>query len=85
MTSAAGAAAAKEFDSPLIVEFGPEMNGWWYPWNGYWNGGGETNAYGDSSLPDGPERFRDAYRHIIDVMRKSRSRQYPLGLSCQLQ
>jgi len=48
------------------------MNGWWYPWNGYWNGGGETKGYGDPALPDGPERFRDAYRHIIDIMRKAK-------------
>jgi hypothetical protein len=67
-------AAAKNFGSPLIVEFGPEMNGWWYPWNGYWSGGAETEAYGDPALPDGPERFRDAYRHIITIMRKAGAR-----------
>jgi hypothetical protein len=62
-------AAARKFGTPLIVEFGPEMNGSWYPWNGSWSGGGETKAYADPALPDGPEKFRDAYRHIIDVMR----------------
>ena len=67
-------AEAGKFGSPLIVEFGPEMNGWWYPWNGYWNGSGEVKGYGDPALPDGPERFRDAYRHIIDVMRKTSAR-----------
>jgi hypothetical protein len=70
----AWATAAGEFGSPLIVEFGPEMNGWWYPWNGYWSGGGETKGYGDPALPDGPERFRDAYRHIVDIMRKAQAR-----------
>src|SRR5690606_3560391 len=33
------------------------------------NGGGETDEYGDPEIADGPERFRDAYRHIIDLFR----------------
>lgn len=65
---------ARQFGSPLIVEFGPEMNGWWYPWNGHWNGGGETKGYGDPKLADGPERFRDAYRRIIGIMREAGAR-----------
>lgn len=67
-------AAAREFGSPLIVEFGPEMNGRWYPWNAYWYGGEETTGYGDPALPDGPEKFRDAYRHIINKMHTAGAR-----------
>ena len=52
---------------PLLVEFGTEMNGDWFPWNGRYNGGAKSDAYGDPGLADGPERFRDAYRHIIDI------------------
>jgi len=52
---------------PLLVEFGTEVNGNWFPWNGQYNGAGETTGYGDPNLPDGPERFIDAYRHIIDI------------------
>ncbi len=52
---------------PLLVEFGTEMNGDWFPWNGRYNGGAETQGYGDPALADGPERFRDAYRHIIEL------------------
>ncbi len=51
--------AARNFSSPLLVEYGTEVNGMWFPWNGYWNGGGAI----------GPEKFRDAYRHIVQVMR----------------
>lgn len=54
---------------PLLVEFGTEVNGDWFPWCGYWNGAGETTGYGDPGEFDGPERFRDAYRHIIDLFR----------------
>ncbi len=55
---------------PILVEFGTEVNGAWFPWNGIHNGGGITDQYGDPSYPDGPERFRDAYRHIIDICRR---------------
>lgn len=60
---------AKAVGIPLMVEFGTEVNGDWFPWNGKWNGGDVTDGYGDPALPDGPERFRDAYRHIIDLFR----------------
>ena len=53
-----------------MVEFGTEVNGGWFPWSGILNGGAKTNGYGDPNFPDGPERFRDAYRHIIDLFRK---------------
>ena len=65
----AWAIAARDFGTPLIVEYGTEMNGSWFPWNGKWNGGNIRDLYGNPAYPDGPERFRDAYRHIIDVMR----------------
>ena len=55
---------------PLLVEFGTEVNGDWFSWSGICNGGGETERYGDSDVADGPERFRDAYRHIIDLFRE---------------
>lgn len=61
---------AKEANVPLIVEFGTEVNDDWFPWNERWNGSEETNQYGDQNLPDGPERFRDAYRYIIDLFRE---------------
>lgn len=51
--------AAREFGSPLLVEWGTEMNGEWFPWNGGRNGGPRT----------GPERFRAAYRHIVEAVR----------------
>lgn len=59
--------AAKAVPSELLVEFGTEMNGFWFSWNGTYYGAGTTDQYGDSSYPDGPEIFRDAYRHIIDL------------------
>ncbi len=50
---------AKAFGSPILVEWGTEPNGNWFSWNGKWNGG--ANA--------GPQRYIEAYRHIVDLMR----------------
>jgi beta-mannanase len=52
-----------------MVEFGIEVNADYFPWSGIWNGGGVTDQYGDPNKADGPERFQDAYRHIIDLFR----------------
>jgi len=59
--------AAKAVPANLLVEFGTEMNGFWFSWNGTYYGAGVTDQYGDNTYPDGPEIFRDAYRHIIDI------------------
>jgi len=58
---------ASNTNMPLLVEFGTEVNGDWFPWNGAYNGAGETTEYGDSSIADGGERFKYAYRHIVDI------------------
>jgi hypothetical protein len=60
---------AKNIKTGLIMEFGTEVNGSWFSWNGKYNGGGNKKEYGDPKKYDGPERFRDAYRHIIDIFR----------------
>jgi len=58
---------AKNTNSNLLVEFGTEMNGYWFSWNGTYYGKGITDKYGDNNYPDGPEIFKDAYRHIINL------------------
>jgi hypothetical protein len=50
---------AKDFGSPILVEWGTEPNGDWFSWNGKWSGG----------PGEGPTRYVAAYRHIVDVMR----------------
>lgn len=60
---------ARDAGIPLLVEFGTEVNGDWFPWNGRWNGGGRRDGYGNPRRADGPERFRDAYRRIVDLCR----------------
>jgi hypothetical protein len=63
------AAAMSRLHTPLLAELGTEVNGDWFPWNGSWNGAGETTGYGDPAVADGPERFRDAYRRIVGICR----------------
>ena len=55
----AWAREAKAFGSPILIEWGTEPNGEWFSWNGKWNGG----------ATEGPRRYIEAYRHIVDLMR----------------
>jgi len=55
---------AIEDNIPLLMDFAVEANGDWFPWSGVLNGAGETGDYGDPDYPDGPEKYRDAYRHF---------------------
>jgi beta-mannanase len=59
---------ARALGFPIMIEFGPEANGSWFPWSGTWNGR-DGDEYGERGVPDGPERFRDAFRRIISVFR----------------
>ena len=61
---------AKTDAIPLLMDFAVEANGDWFSWSGIFNGGAKTDGYGDPNYPDGPERFRDAYRHIITLFRE---------------
>jgi hypothetical protein len=50
---------AKNFGKPLIVEFGTEVNGDWFPWSAIYN---------QNPKPvDGSILFADVYRHIINI------------------
>lgn len=60
---------ARTLGVPLLISFGAEVNDEWGPWNARWNGAGQTDGYGDPAYPDGAERYRDAYRHVVSVFR----------------
>ena len=59
-------ANAAATETSLLAEFGTEVNGDWFPWNGRWNGAGRQ-GWGDPTQADGPERFRMAYRHVVET------------------
>ena len=52
--------AARATRIPLMIEFGTEANGDWFPWSGACNGG--------------PARFVQAYRHIVRIFRSEGAR-----------
>ena len=59
--------AARDFGHPMIVVFGVEMNGTWFPWSGAYYGGGQwVPEYNNWK---GPETFRRAYRYVVDRVR----------------
>jgi hypothetical protein len=58
---------AKTFGTPVIVEYGTEVNDDWFPWNGEYAGGGTLT--GSPPKAKGPAAFVAAYRHIVTVMR----------------
>jgi len=60
-----------DFGKPVLLRFGHEMNGDWYPWSGIFNGGGTLDGYGDPTIADGPERFVAAFRYIHDHFSKN--------------
>ncbi|MGB9612897.1 MAG: glycoside hydrolase family 26 protein, partial [Candidatus Margulisiibacteriota bacterium] len=49
--------AAKNWGKPLFLRFAHEMNGNWYPWSGYHNGGSAS----------GPENYKRAWRYTYNV------------------
>lgn len=50
---------AKEFGKPILLRFGHEMNGNWYPWDGVHNGN-----------EAGPNKYIKAWRYIYNVREK---------------
>ncbi|MGQ9745095.1 MAG: hypothetical protein ACUVQV_03720, partial [Dissulfurimicrobium sp.] len=47
-----------------------EMNGTWFPWSGYFYGGGKLVGHkGGVALYEGPELFKQAYRYVVDKVR----------------
>jgi beta-mannanase len=49
--------AAKDWGKPVLLRFGHEMNGNWYPWDGYHNGADAAAA----------EKYKQAWIHIYNV------------------
>jgi hypothetical protein len=64
------ARAAKATNIPMMIQFGHEVNLDSVSYNATYNGGNNKTGYGDPNLYDGPERYRDAYRHVIDIFRQ---------------
>jgi hypothetical protein len=63
------ARAAREYGKPLLVAWGYEMNGNWFPWCGVFHGGGEPDPAAGPHRHRGPDLYRRVYRHVVDRVR----------------
>ncbi len=60
--------SARAFGKPLIVSFGDEMNGDWFPWSGTYYGGSKPIP-GRPNEWEGPELFKRAFRYVVERVR----------------
>ncbi|WP_295389697.1 glycoside hydrolase family 26 protein [uncultured Thiodictyon sp.] len=60
---------ARAFGKPLLVAWGLEMNGKWFPWSGVFHGGGEPIPDSEPTRYQGPEAFKRAYCHVVERVR----------------
>ncbi|MFZ3048401.1 MAG: glycosyl hydrolase [Desulfatirhabdiaceae bacterium] len=60
---------ARTWGKPLLVAWGLEMNGTWFPWSGIFYGGGEKISAGKNTVYKGPDTFKKAYRYVVDRVR----------------
>jgi beta-mannanase len=61
---------ARAIDKPMLVSWGLEMNGQWFPWSGVHYGGGQiVSAPDQHARYAGPELFRQAYRYVVARVR----------------
>jgi hypothetical protein len=66
---------ARAFGQPLLVAWGIEMNGDWFPWSGSFAGGKKRMTAGtEATLYAGPEMYKQAYRHVVDRVRAQGAR-----------
>ncbi len=66
----AWARGARDYGRPLLVTWGLEMNGTWFPWSGCYYGQGQVIGARDGArLYQGPETFKRAYRYVVDRVR----------------
>jgi hypothetical protein len=60
---------ARNFGKPLLVAWGIEMNGTWFPWAGYYYGAGQADSVNQPPDHLGPKIFKQAYRYVVDRVR----------------
>ena len=73
--------ASKKHKKPIALIFGHEMNGNWNDWSGSKNGGSKLMKNG---VYEGPETFKLAYRHVIDVFRKAKVKHITWLFHCNI-
>ncbi len=62
------ATQSRALEKPLLVSWGLEMNGFWFPWSGSYSGR-DKPVQGCPKCFAGPETFKRAYRYVVDRVR----------------
>jgi beta-mannanase len=60
---------ARTFGKPILVSWGLEMNGDWFPWSGCFHGAGKKIGHHEPPRFEGPELFKKAFRYVVDRVR----------------
>jgi hypothetical protein len=64
---------AKAYGRPILVVFGVEMNGHWFPWSGVHYGANQpvtiSTPQGEKTVYKGPETYKQAYRYVVNRVR----------------
>jgi hypothetical protein len=60
---------ARDFGKPLLVAWGIEMNGTWFPWAGYHYGGGQKDLINQPAESLGPRIYKETYRYVVNRVR----------------
>lgn len=60
---------AKAYGNPLLVSWGLEMNGDWFPWSGYFNVPKQPSERDGRDMTAGPELFKKAFRYVVERVR----------------
>jgi hypothetical protein len=62
--------AARSYDRPMLVAWGLEMNGAWFPWSGCYYGKDQVTVDPTGQkLFKSQELFKRAYRHVVDKVK----------------
>ena len=62
---------ARSFGQPMLVAWGLEMNGSWFPWSGVFFGGGGAVSGANPARYEGPELYKKTYRYVVDRVRSA--------------
>jgi hypothetical protein len=64
------AESARRHPGPILVAWGLEMNGTWFPWSGWFYGAGQMAKKPGALSPwQGPDLYRRTYRRVVDRVR----------------
>ncbi len=62
--------AARAYGKPMLVSWGLEMNGTWFPWSGKYYGAGKVIGHKNGQpLYEGPELYKQAFHYVVNRVR----------------